>query len=365
LKKNVAKHQIEGVNIEQARINTTQARVNAEQAKVNAKTANANAVQARVIAKESEAHAEKSKSTEVEAFANVEQAVINEDKTVAFEIFRLKKIANFVGFCYVNSYSVYVFDPVTLQQLQCIKHNAPHINIDSSTSIMTKDSKIFVTGSTTDRKHTHEFNIPEQKMEQKANMITGRYRHAIVGFRNNYIIAAGGHGNLSQCEAYSIKDNQWKQIAALNIGRNFHTLFQSYDKYAFVYGGHNGAYLTSFERIELDENLNGQWQLIEIQNLPQQSPTYQICSIEINQEEVLIFGRCTSQGSQTLELSVFNCLQQQTSAYPYKLIQNPTNMYGCAMVMSFGGKHIAISREGNSSRFDGANWVYKAGEFAS
>ena len=82
------------------------------------------------------------------------------------------------------------------------------------------ETEIFVCGGRDEDDVTNRsfaFNIESQVHDQKANMITGRWLHAItLSDQNIYVFGgAGSTGDLDSCERFSIEKNEWTSLPPL------------------------------------------------------------------------------------------------------------------------------------------------------
>ena len=139
-----------------------------------------------------------------------------------------------------------------------------------SKCVQTLDDSAFIIGGSRDRQSQSTISDVVQytvkatgviTQEIKAPMLTARSSHGcVVNVHTNEIYVAGGYheGKLTRsCEAYSVKNNQWKQLPPLNEEKCSSSLCVLNGRYLYCFGGltkqENAAYLlSSIEMLDLE-----------------------------------------------------------------------------------------------------------------
>lgn len=179
-----------------------------------------------------------------------------------------------------------------------------NLNIDfeiptSHQSIVTSSKRIFIVGGVHHEKKTYEFDVLNKTLIERAEMNVGRRRHILTELRPGVFIASGGsNGNeevLRECEAYLLSRNSWVRIASLNIPRFYHTAFSFNNNTLYVVGGCHTSNsslvnLNTIERIELNYDLNGSWEVLSIKDLSLLKPRSRLSYLFITKDKLLLFG---------------------------------------------------------------------------
>jgi len=169
----------------------------------------------------------------------------------------------------------------------------------SHQSIAVSSKRIYIVGGVNHEKKTYEFDVLNKTLREKADMNVGRRRHILTELRCGVFIATGGSNSneevLKDCEAYIIQKNQWVKISSLNIPRFYHTAFSYNMSQLYVIGGcHNSnsnlVNMNTIERIDLNYELNGCWEILNIKDLSLLKPRSRLSYLFITGEKVLLFG---------------------------------------------------------------------------
>jgi hypothetical protein len=169
----------------------------------------------------------------------------------------------------------------------------------SHQSIVVSSKRIYIVGGVNHEKKTYEFDVLNKTLIERAEMNVGRRRHILTELRCGVFIATGGSNSneevLKDCEAYIIQKNQWVKISSLNIPRFYHTAFSFNMTQLYVIGGcHNSnsnlVNMNTIERIELNYELNGNWETLQVKDLNLLKPRSRLSYLFITSEKVLLFG---------------------------------------------------------------------------
>ena len=212
----------------------------------------------------------------------------------------------------------------SLEENTFIKINL-NINFEIPTShqsIVTSNKRIFVVGGLSHEKKTYEFDIINKSLVEKAEMNVGRRRHIMTELRAGIFIATGGSNSseeiLRECEAYIISKNKWVKIAAMNMPRFYHTAFAFDNECLYAVGGCNTSTsslinMNSIERIQLDYDLNGSWELLTVKDSDLFRPRSRLSYIFLEQNKILLFGGIPDH--QPVFLDLINLEISQASEY--------------------------------------------------
>ena len=194
----------------------------------------------------------------------------------------------------------------TLQITNLAEYSFNKINLNinfeiptSHQSIVTSSKRIYIVGGVNHEKKTYEFDIINKTLVEKADMNIGRRRHILTELRKGIIIATGGSNSneevLRDCEAYLISKNTWIKISSLNVARFYHTAFSFNSDYMYVVGGCHTSNnslinLNTIERIELNYELNGSWEILSVKDLNILKPRSRLSYLFIYNDKILLFG---------------------------------------------------------------------------
>lgn len=169
----------------------------------------------------------------------------------------------------------------------------------SHQSIVTSSKRVFIVGGVNHEKKTYEFDVMNKTFLEKADMNIGRRRHILTELRSGVFIATGGSNQneevLRDCEAYLLGKNVWVKIASLNIPRFYHTAFSYNNTHMYVVGGCHTSNsslvnLNTIERIELNYDLNGSWEILSVKDISLLKPRSRLSYLFITFDKVLLFG---------------------------------------------------------------------------
>ncbi len=194
----------------------------------------------------------------------------------------------------------------TLQITNLAEYSFSKINLNinfeiptSHQSIVTSSKRIYIVGGVNHERKTYEFDVVNKTLVEKADMNIGRRRHLLTELRKGIIIATGGSNSneevLRDCEAYLIAKNQWIKISSLNVARFYHTAFSFNSNYLYVVGGCHTSNnslinLNTIEKIELNYDLNGSWEILSVKDLGILKPRSRLSYLFIYHDKVLLFG---------------------------------------------------------------------------
>jgi hypothetical protein len=173
----------------------------------------------------------------------------------------------------------------------------------SHQSIVTSNKRIFIVGGVNHEKKTYEFDILNKSLIEKADLKIGRRRHILTELRCGVFIASGGCNQsdevLRDCEAYITGKDKWVKISSMNFPRFYHTAFAfnygSSSSYLYAVGGCDTGTsclinLNSIERIELDQDLKGTWEVLEIKHSGLFKAKSRLSYIFIETNKIILFG---------------------------------------------------------------------------
>ena len=194
----------------------------------------------------------------------------------------------------------------TLQITNLAEYTYSKINLNiqfeiptSHQSIVTSSKRIFIVGGVNHEKKTYEFDIMHKTLIERAEMNVGRRRHILTELRNGIFLATGGSNQneevLRDCEAYILSKNKWEKISSLNIPRFYHTAFSFNSNFLYVIGGCNTSHsslvnLNTIERIELNYDLSGSWEILGIKDLNFLKARSRLSYLFIANDKILLFG---------------------------------------------------------------------------
>jgi len=194
----------------------------------------------------------------------------------------------------------------TLQITNLAEYSFSKINLSinfeiptSHQSIVTSSKRIFIVGGVNHEKKTYEFDVLNKTLIERADMNVGRRRHILTELRKGIILATGGSNSneevLADCEAYLLSKNIWVKIASLNVPRFYHTAFSYNNQYLYVVGGchtNNNSLinLNTIERIELNNDLIGSWEILQVKDISILKPRSRLSYLNIYNDKILLFG---------------------------------------------------------------------------
>jgi len=152
----------------------------------------------------------------------------------------------------------------------------------------------------------------------------------------------------------------------MKAARKTHTSFSVEEKYVYIYGGTAGANdnecLRSFERLQLNEDLSGDWQTLEVDTQTPQMPSYYIMNLKKSEDEFLIIGGRDSTDSYTADCAVYNWKTNTMSVFPLKLSYQYCNLYGTAVTYSNQSQdspyYLAVDNNDLLRKFDQNKWTH-------
>ena len=164
-------------------------------------------------------------------------------------------------------------------------------------SIFTEAAVFYLTGGEIKNEIT-SVNIGIQNIEKDfqilKNMQDERRNHAMIKINRTIYVIAGYNKKksiLRKCEKYDIIKNNWIQIAPLNDERNFLSSTVVNKRIIYVFGGNlsqDKGYTDIFEKYDTESSI--EWNKIIINKNEQWSVRYGLGSIQISNNEILIFG---------------------------------------------------------------------------
>lgn len=195
----------------------------------------------------------------------------------------------------------YEFQPVEFVEVQLnIAEMIPY----NFCSLATPSGKIFLCGGCENSRvfnNLYEVDFEQQTLVDKSPMLTRRCLHGICMIGQDYIVVAGGCNTevpkLDSCEVYNIKEDSWNYIAKLNKPCESPSLCNFSDKYIYKIGGVND---NTIERYTIEKDI---WEIVPLAFNLQIGDCCE--SIQINSNNILIFGGPQGKSDQCLLLSVF------------------------------------------------------------
>ena len=120
-------------------------------------------------------------------------------------------------------------------------------------------------------------------------MFTPKYHHTLCN-ANDFIYSIGGSNgstSISDCEKYSISQNNWKALPALQTARYGCAAFTLNDAHIYcLCGFNNGNNLNSMEMMSVE--CGGKWEYVNVSNMF--SNRCNVHGIQISNNEAIVFG---------------------------------------------------------------------------
>jgi len=275
---------------------------------------------------------------------------------------------NFIGqelfYFFLEKDNLYQIDPRTLLNIIKIPHLL-NINAIGASHLCTYDNRFFVTGDYShSRKFTYEFDSCKEKFIKRANMITPRSRHAFIQLKDDIMLALGG--STDKCEAYSIGLDKWRGISSFNkIKEGTRTTALIYNKNIFYVFAFSSFRLgekkrSEFERIRLDENLKGKWELVPYISPVQRDlliPEFCQGLIQLSDSEFLFFNGFGDSFS-----SSYPCLTFDAENEEMRIAScNEWVSYGALPIVStcrYRDKYYMLREDGQLNIHFHDKWIY-------
>jgi len=260
--------------------------------------------------------------------------------------------------CFLDKEKVYAFDSRTLVMEQDILHHLDYVDKHCSKTLMTFDNRYFICTSSYDpQKSIFEYRVDESKIEQRASMHLERCNHAFIELKHNFLLAISG--GYPESEIYNVKEDSWHLLTPLlNIVRWRHVALVFEERIIYVYGGRDTKMspVCSYERIELNANFDGKWELGEFSHKDEDTPIYYHCCFQLNKSEYLIFGGKNKMNLDTNTCLVFDTEKSSICISPQKIPQNDY-FYGTAVTYYYGNKYYVFSVTGGLHIYNGIKWI--------
>lgn len=160
-------------------------------------------------------------------------------------------------------------------------------------------SKIYYSGGGMYLKTTYEYNFLRNcnTFERKSDMNVGKNLHKLVAFSKCQIYSLGGkaaEGPINICEVFDLKGNIWKMLPGLNESKYGISPAVIDNRFIFIFGGYSivegeEKYLSTIEKLDTQGKIPV-WERILAKNLELIKPLFDMASIPIAKNKIILFG---------------------------------------------------------------------------
>ena len=151
---------------------------------------------------------------------------------------------------YIKGNVVTLYDPITKTKKNVTLNKSINSNADS----ISVGNRIFIIGASPASSEMHEVDFKNNTLIQKKSMLTPKCSHTLCN-ANDFIYSIGGYNDstsISDCEKYSMSQNNWKALPALQTARCGCAAFTLNDTHIYcLCGSNNGTYLNSMEMMSV------------------------------------------------------------------------------------------------------------------
>jgi len=191
-----------------------------------------------------------------------------------------------------------------------------HFKIPSfSRSIIIPNGLIFLLGGEepefVSKKEVYMYDTVanDRKLHSKAPMIHKKFDFTLA-YLNGYIYVICGKDSTSEvvdsCEKYSIEENQWSSIAPVRKKRYAASALGFSNNKIYLFGGRSDYNNMMVHEIEEYCAFRNEWTIITLKNVNLWEPVEVCACIQVNENEILIFGGSDANIKDTPNSLVFN-----------------------------------------------------------
>ncbi len=229
--------------------------------------------------------------------------------------------------------------------------------VDCSEAVLV-DSTIYLVGGQEDSNLTLSLDIMHYKkrLERKANMIRGRYNHALEQVAGKYLYCVGGCAStkpLRHCEKYSIRDDKWFALPKLKEKKQNMSICVCSDRMLYSFGGAllgNEALFSTVERLDiLDESFG--WQILNLPLNNKWRPVECMGSVQISEHNILLFGGWKPKREESGKCFIFDTVTRRIRRLRSKL-KNKSGFYYAIRPRKIGNKVYMMDPDFNVDVFD-------------
>jgi len=191
-----------------------------------------------------------------------------------------------------------------------------HFKIPSfSRSIMLPNGFIFLLGGEepeyVSRKEVYVYDCVanDRKLHSKAPMLQKKFDFTLA-YLSGYVYVICGKDSTSEvvdtCERYSVEENQWSVIAPVRKKRYAASALGFSNNKVYLFGGRSDYNNVMVHEIEEYCAFRNEWTILNIKNVNLWNPVEVCACIQINEEQILIFGGSDAQIKDSASSLIFN-----------------------------------------------------------
>ena len=185
---------------------------------------------------------------------------------------------------------------------------------------------------------TYEYEIIDNGiLEQKDDMIKGRFGHRVVSVSESFIYSLGGiiksflgTKYTNHCEKYDRVYNRWVEVKPMYESKGYMSVCHFKGRFIYVFGGFSDDVCSeSSSTVELfDTMIEGEgWSLLKFTNIGKKwAPISQAGVAQIGEQMILLFGGRTNKMNYTQNCYLFN-IKDSTMKQLEAKIESPRIFY--------------------------------------
>eukprot|EP01017_Pseudomicrothorax_dubius_P040136 TRINITY_DN6241_c0_g1_i1.p1 TRINITY_DN6241_c0_g1~~TRINITY_DN6241_c0_g1_i1.p1 ORF type:complete len:443 (-),score=91.71 TRINITY_DN6241_c0_g1_i1:124-1452(-) len=145
------------------------------------------------------------------------------------------------------------------------------------------------------RKEVYMFdlNLGDRRLHQKASMLHKKFDFTLCYLQEHIYVICGKDSSsevIDSCERYNVVDNTWSQIAPVKRKRYAASAVGTGNSRIFLFGGRTDVNNMMVNDIEEYSVATNTWEIITIKGLNVWEPVEVCACLQINEDQILIFG---------------------------------------------------------------------------
>jgi len=149
----------------------------------------------------------------------------------------------------------------------------------------------------------------DRKLHSKAPMLHKKFDFTLA-YLSGYVYVICGKDSSSEvvdsCERYSVEENQWSVIAPVRKKRYAASALGFSNNKVYLFGGRSDYNNVMVHEIEEYCAFRNEWTILNLKNVSLWNPVEVCACIQVNEDQILIFGGSDAQIKDSASSLVFN-----------------------------------------------------------